>query len=82
MPFGVFESLQSAIISFKTSDFWPHFVSGAFLGNSWVDLFHISHTQIKFKIANYWSLLTLICLISGNPCQIAKPCAVSGRNMP
>ena len=26
-------------------DFWPHFVSGADLGNPWADLFHISHSH-------------------------------------
>ena len=26
-------------------DIWPHFVSGADLGNPWVDPFHISHTH-------------------------------------
>ena len=33
------------LISFNMPDFWPHFVSGADLGNPWVDLFHIVHTH-------------------------------------
>ena len=31
---------------------------------------------IKFKMADLQPLLTLGCVISGNPCQIAMPCSM------
>ena len=41
----------------------------------------------KFKMADLWPLLTLICVITGKSCQIAGPllfnkCAVSGGDIP
>ena len=52
MPFEVYEisttsmaEISTTSISFIMSDIWPHFVSGADLGNPWVDPLNIAHAH-------------------------------------
>ena len=38
-----------------------------------VGIYHEKFNLIKFKMADLWPLLTPICVITGKPCQIARP---------
>ena len=43
--------------------------------NVWfqVEISSENFNSIKFKMAEYWPWLTLVCVISDKPCQIAGP---------
>ena len=65
--FTILNDRPWTIISFNMPDIWPHIVSRADLGNSWVDLFDIAHTSLRgcscafFEgLCNYFDLLNLL----------------------
>ena len=34
---------EMVVVNFNVPDIWPHYFSGAYLGNPWGDVFHIAH---------------------------------------